>query len=89
MSVYVDPLREYGGSAEFRWTKSCHMYADTLVELDLMAAEIGMRSNWFQDDPRLPHYDLVPARRAKAVKLGAIEQTFRQMVEFMRRPRNA
>lgn len=84
MSVYVDPLFEHGGSRTFRWTRSCHMYADTLEELHVMAAAIGMKRAWFQNKPRLPHYDLVPARRAAAVKLGAIEHTRQQLLAFMR-----
>jgi hypothetical protein len=88
MPVYVDPLMEHGGSATFRWTTSCHMYADTLDELHTMAAAIGMKRAWFQDKPSMPHYDLVPARRAKAVKLGAVEHTRYEMVEFMRKRRS-
>jgi hypothetical protein len=61
------------------------MYADSLEELHAMALAIGMKPAWFQDHARLPHYDLVPVRRAKAVKLGAIEQTRRQTVEFIRK----
>src|SRR5579859_4873438 len=67
MAVFVDPLRKWGGSAEFRWKKSSHMYVDPLGsvdELHALAAKIGMRRQWFQDDKRLPHYDLNPRRRA-------------------------
>lgn len=35
----------------------------------------------------LQHYDLVPAKRAAAVRLGAIEHDWRQMAEFMQRKR--
>lgn len=84
MSVYVDPIFKHGGSAGFRWEESCHMYADTLDELHAMADAIGMRRAWFQPRGTLPHYDLVPARRRAALKLGAIEHTRRQLVEFMR-----
>jgi hypothetical protein len=87
--VYVDPLAEYGGSATFRWKVSCHMYADTLHELHRMARAIGMKPSWFQDRPGFPHYDLVPARRAHAVQLGAIEHTRRQMVDMARAWRGA
>jgi hypothetical protein len=83
MSVYVDQLLNHGGSATFRWTHSCHMYADTLDELHAMATAIGMKLAWFQDKPSMPHYDLVETRRRKAVKLGAIEHTSREMVSFM------
>lgn len=84
MTVYVDPLFEHGGNEDFRWTCSCHMYADTPEELHAMALAIGMKTAWFQNRPGLPHYDLVPARRAKAVKLGAVENTRRELVGFMR-----
>lgn len=87
MSVYVDPLREYGGSAAFRWKTSCHMYADTPEELHTMAARIGMRRSWFQNTRGFPHYDLVTARRAHAVRLGAVEQSLREMVNYSRRLR--
>lgn len=84
MSVYVDPLFDHGGSATFRWKRSCHMYADTLEELHAMAEQIGMKRAWFQNKTKLPHYDLVPARRAKALRLGAIEHSRSEMVSFMR-----
>lgn len=80
MSVYVDktfvlPSREQqafrvGLRNGHRW---CHMWADTPEELHAMAKRIGMRRAWFQDDRRLPHYDLVPSRRALALKFGAVE----------------
>jgi hypothetical protein len=84
MAVYVDPLREYGGSESFRWTKSCHMFADNLEELHDMAGKIGMKRAWFQNRRHLPHYDLVPARRAKAIKLGAVEVTAGDAVAALR-----
>jgi hypothetical protein len=65
------------------------MYADTLEELHAMADAIGMKRAWFQNKPQLPHYDLVPARRAKAVKLGAVEHTKYEMVAFMQNRRKA
>lgn len=83
MSVYVDPIMSHGGSATFRWTESCHMYADSIEELHSMADAIGMRRAWFQDKPRFPHYDLVAARRIKAVHLGAKEHTRQELVAFM------
>ena len=49
------------------------MYADSLEELHAFAAKLGLKRAWFQDDPRLPHYDLSPGRRRAAVALGAFE----------------
>lgn len=83
MSVYVDPLLNHGGSATFKWTHSCHMYADTIDELHDMARRIGMKRAWFQNKPHLPHYDLNASRRAAAVRSGAIETTIRDLGQFM------
>jgi hypothetical protein len=85
MAVYVDPLVNYGGSKSFRWKESCHMFADTEEELHEMARKIGMKRDWFQQQrTEFPHYDLVESRRIRAVKLGAVELTLRQMVEYVK-----
>lgn len=84
MSVYVDPIMNHGGSATFRWKQSCHMYADTLEELHAFAKRIGMKLAWFQTGGRLDHYDLTIARRAMAVKFGAIETDRRHVVSHMK-----
>jgi hypothetical protein len=76
---------EYGGSKTFKWTKSCHMYADNAKELHEMAESIGLKRHWYQDHERLKHYDLVPSKRVLAVRAGAVEHTVKEMVEFMRR----
>lgn len=60
------------------------MYADNLDELHQMANMIGLKRSWFQDHPRLPHYDLVASKRRLAVSHGAVEQTMREMAMFMR-----
>lgn len=75
MSVYVDESRWL-----FRGQRYCHMAADTLDELHAMADRLGLRRQWFQDKPGHPHYDLSPAMRQRAVALGAIEVTARQLV---------
>lgn len=88
MSIYVDPLKIWGGNDApycFRNKPSCHMYADTIDELHKMAIKIGMKLSWFQQDSRLPHYDLVSSKRIKAIKFGAIEHSFNQMLEFIQR----
>ena len=87
MSVYVDPLVVWGGDSAppcFRHKPSCHMFADSLDELHRMALLIGMRRSWFQDRPSLPHYDLTPEKRKKAVRLGAKEVDNKFLVRFMR-----
>ena len=90
MSVYVDSLIIFGGDDApycFRNKPSCHMYADTLDELHIMASKIGLKRSWFQANHHLMHYDLTPSKRALAVRLGAIEQTRNEAIETWNRIR--
>lgn len=43
-------------------------------------------SRWFQDWPehRYPHYDLVAARRERAIKAGAVPVTWREAPTILR-----
>jgi len=79
MTIYVDKLftypaeniapkaRRYGR----RW---CHLVTDgDLEELHAFAERIGCQRSWFQKHPRMPHYDLTPTMRARAVTAGATE----------------
>ena len=79
MAVYVDPLINYG----WHLGPSCHLTADTEEELHAFAIKIDMKRSWFQvsKGKEIPHYDLIKSKRDKAIKLGAIELTRRQMVE--------
>lgn len=62
-----------GAKHGHRW---CHMWTDgPIQELHVFAARIGMRREWFQNHGWLPHYDLVPTRRAHAIRLGAVEKS--------------
>lgn len=74
MTCYVDKLCR-GTVQGARAKEWCHLIADSLEELHEMAKAIGMRRAWFQGSPpaSFPHYDLVPSRRATALKRGAIE----------------
>jgi hypothetical protein len=91
MTVYVDstftmtpqgdtPLAQQARRNGNRW---CHMWADTRQELDAMADKLGLRRSWVQLDtkPYMIHYDLVPSKRALAVKAGAVEI---KAIEYMR-----
>lgn len=80
MSVYVDPLRRFGGGPQCFREGSCHLFADTVEELHTFAARIGMRRAWFQDHASVPHYDLTRTKRNRAVRLGAIELPTRESV---------
>ncbi len=81
MAVYVDPLGPCLPNRRWRWNSSCHLFADDVDELHAFAMGIGLKRSWFQDHPRLPHYDLTPGVRARAVRAGAIEVSCREMVK--------
>lgn len=88
MPVYVDPLMKCENSKAprcFRGKKACHMYADTVDELHTFADRVGLMRAWFQNHRLLPHYDLTAAWRAKAVRLGAIEVSFRDVAAMIHR----
>lgn len=52
----------------------CHMTADSLDELHAFAESIGVKRCWFERSRRgVPHYDLNPEARRRAVEAGAIE----------------
>lgn len=76
MSVYLDDAR-----LGFRRMTMSHLMADTLEELHAFADRLGLKREWFQGD----HYDLAESKRAKALKLGAIAVTQRQMVEVRKK----
>lgn len=88
MAVYIDPLAACIPNRHWRWTESCHMFADTVEELHVFARRIGLRREWFQpDNERLPHYDLHRNRRSLAVAHGAVQVTRRELAERLRTAR--
>lgn len=86
MSVYVDDMR-----APFRRMIMCHLVADTSDELHAMADRIGVDLRWVQyPGTYKEHYDICLSMRAKAVRAGASEITWREcgiMVEKRDRTR--
>lgn len=89
MAVYVDPMMTCIPNHNWRWSKACHLTADSTPELHQFAAMIGLKRCWFQNrrGRHFPHYDLTEGKRAQAVAAGAIELTRRQAVEKMRAAR--
>lgn len=85
MSVYVDDMRARRGRLIF-----CHMLADTSDELHAMADAIGVDRRWCQEvGTWREHYDVCMAKRALAVKRGALEVTQREAARIRRRKRGA
>ena len=87
MSVYVDNTICYSQEPagyvgrprrNARWA---HMIADTEAELHAIAQRIGLRRAWFQGD----HYDVIPTKRERAVRLGAIPLGRREFIDALRR----
>lgn len=92
MAVYVDELRtirpaDSRPQAQRNGDRWCHMTADTEEELHAFAAQIGLKRAWYQVGGRkvwhwyLSHYDLVPSKRALAVRYGAREVALSDMAQ--------
>lgn len=65
--VIVDELKRWPSGS---W---CHLTTDgDIEELHEFAQRIGLKREWFQEHPRVPHYDLRPSMRRKALAAGAI-----------------
>jgi hypothetical protein len=77
VTVYVDDM-----NAPFRPKHRpntvyimCHMVADDEAELHAMAKAIGVARKWYQGD----HYDVSKSAKAAALKLGAVETSWREL----------
>lgn len=89
MAVYVDDMHEVP-MGRFGRMKMCHMIADTSAELLAMADQIGLDWRWLQKagTPH-EHFDVSLAKRADAVKAGAVEITMRELAMKTRAKRQA
>lgn len=69
MTVYVDDVRHLFGRMMM-----CHMWADSLDELLAMADRIGVARKWLQRPPKASwvHFDIALAKKALALKAGAV-----------------
>jgi hypothetical protein len=73
MSVYVDDA-----NVLWRGKRWCHLYADSLAELQEFARSVGLKPTWLQHgdgDRGLPHYDVTGQMLDRCVALGAIPVT--------------
>lgn len=81
MSVYVDNMR-----APYGRMIMCHMVADTTQELIDMVEKIGVHPKWIQKaGTHEEHFDISLAKRALAIKNGAIEVSQRDVAKLMLR----
>lgn len=102
MTVYVDAIRgHYVGNKSSQVQRNgsqwCHLWSDSndLEDLHKMALDIGLKRLWFQPDSshegtiyHLPHYDLVPSKRKKAIALGVIEREVTELFKQRRENKN-
>ena len=81
--ILVDELREYPHT-QLPFKHWSHMVSDeSFDELHSFAARLGIPRHRFQGD----HYDLPAFVRARAVALGAVEVTARELTARMTGPR--
>lgn len=89
MTVYVDDIQDWTRVSRMRglrYTHWCHLTANTEEELHEFADRLSLKRSWFQkksDEDHRWHYDIVPSKRAQAVRLGALEVDRRFVVELM------
>jgi hypothetical protein len=70
VSVYVDEVRRWPTKIACFRNGSAHLTADSVEELHAFAERLGLRRAWFQDG-RVPHYDITPGVRERAIYDGA------------------
>ena len=91
LTVYVDDWRQRATvrEREDRWS---HLLADDPDELHAMAAALGIPPRGYQRHRRsaaLNHYDVPEALRLRAIELGAVPVTWREMARLTRSWRRA
>jgi hypothetical protein len=74
MTIYVDDMYRYP-MGQFGRMKMSHMIGDTPEELHKFARLLGLRRDWYQGD----HYDISMSVRERAIGLGAVAITLKQL----------
>jgi len=69
MTVYVDDVRHAFGTMIM-----CHLWADDLEELLVMADRLGLDRRWLQGPPKASwlHFDVSLRKKAIAIAAGAV-----------------
>ena len=91
LTVYVDDWRQ-PATVRDRADRWSHLLADDPAELHAMAAALGIPPRGYQHHRRsaaLNHYDLPEALRLRAIELGAVPVTWREMARLTRAWRRA
>ena len=76
----------YIGKNEYKYGRMImsHMIADSLEELHEMADKLKLKRSWFQDKPNRPHYDICKSYKQKALNLGAIEISDKEIIKLLK-----
>lgn len=70
MTVYLDSMG--------------HLWSPDRDALHALAQRAGLRREWFQDRPRLYHYDAMTAtKRAACLRAGAVSVTPRRLIALI------
>jgi len=72
----------YVGKREYPFGRMImsHMASPDLDSLHKMADAIGVKRKWFQDKKSHPHYDICKQMKRKAIELGAIEVSDKDLI---------
>lgn len=84
--IFVDAIQS--GPTPWPGGRFSHLVSDESVgELLKFALSIGLSSRWFQhrSPSSMPHFDVSPGFRAKAIRAGAVAVGRRDYVEAVRR----
>jgi len=84
MTVYVDDMYRLP-MGRYRGMKMSHMIADTEEELLQFADKLGLKRSWYQGD----HFDVSLSVRTKAIAMGAVPITLRELAAKARIQRHA
>lgn len=77
--ILVDGVTEHAAPG-LRYKQWSHMVSTVSAdELHQMADRLGLKRSWFQTDS-FNHYDIVPTKRAMAIRFGAHEVTSRALL---------
>lgn len=82
--ILVDGVQQHEAPG-MRFKHWSHLVSTTgEAELHAFAARLGLKRSWAQlrPDASAAHYDVVPAKRALAIRLGAREVTARELVRL-------
>lgn len=77
MTAYVDPavFKKPNGRKSY-----AHLVADSLSELHIFAASIGVKPHFFHKSASYKHYDITAEQRIKAIAAGAKEVSSRELL---------